>query len=259
MVDNKTKNIGRTPDVTEIEIIEAGKKLAAINKNVTGSALRKVLGKGDFKRLLRIWTEYEAYKDSKDHTTTELTSEIKQAISDATLTLSETFESLVKDLYSKINNGAQQHIYAAINLADSRQKKADNEMHDALSIIDDLEKTISTIEESLEISEGAAEELHLKNTELEAVLEKLTLKVQEQYNLLEDASSKNEEVSKSTALKEDHIETLAQSNADLKADKASLQKEVEHLKRELSNKTQEHDRKIEDILNKLHEKFDDAA
>jgi chromosome segregation ATPase len=157
-----------------------------------------------------------------------------------------------------VNNGAQQHIYSAINLADSRQKKADNEMHDALSIIDDLEKTISTIEGSLEISEDAAEELHLKNAELEAVLEKLTFKVQEQYNLLEDASSKYEEVSKSTALKEDHIETLVQSNADLKADKVSLQKEVEHLKRELLNKTQEHDQQINSTLKKLEDKFNDV-
>jgi len=259
MVENKTKNIGRTPDVTEIEIIEAGKKLTAINKNVTGSALRKVLGKGDFKRLLRIWTEYEASKNSKDHTTTELTSEIKQAISDATLTLSQTFESLVQDLYSKVNNGAQQHIYSAINLADSRQKKADNEMHDALSIIEDLEQTVSTLEESLGASEDAAKGLLQKNTELDASLDKLTHKIQEQYKLLELASSENEEVIKTTVLKETHIETLAQNNTDLKADKASLKKEVEHLKRELLNKTQEHDQQIKNTLKKLEDRFNDVA
>jgi chromosome segregation ATPase len=259
MIDNKTKNIGRIPEVTEIEIIEAGKKLSAINKNVTGSALRKVLGKGDFKRLLRVWTEYEVSEDSKNESATELTSEVKQAINDATSTLSQTFESLVKDIYNKANSGAQQHIYSAINIAESRQKKADDEMHDALGIIEDLEQTVSTLEESLGISEEAAEELLLTNTELEAVLEKLTHKVKEQYKLIEVASSEYEEVTKSTALKEDHIETLAESNTDLKADKSSLQKEVEDLRLELFKRTQEHDQQIKNTLKKLEDRFDSAA
>ncbi len=259
MTDNNTKNVGRTPEVTEIEIIEAGKKLIAKDKTVTSSALRKVLGKGGFERLSRVWTEYEKCQVRSTDNSIELTSEIKKAIDDATSSLSQAFESLVKNMYEKMNSEAQEHITSAINLADSRQKKGDDEMHDAMNFIEDLEQTVSAIEESLEISEEVTEELKHTNNELEVALEKLTNEFQEQYNSLELVSSENEEIIKTTVLKEAHIETLTQNNTDLKADKTVLQKEVEHLKSELLNKTQEHNLKIEDILNKLEEKFDEAA
>jgi len=259
MIDNNTKNVGRTPEVTEVEIIKAGIKLIAKDKTVTSSALRKVLGKGGFERLSRVWTEYEKCQLSNEDNSIELTSEIKKAISDATSSLSQAFETLVKDMYKKMNSEAQGHITSAINLADSRQKKGDDEMHDALNFIEDLEETVSAIEESLEISEEAIEKLKQTNTELEVALEKLTNKIQEQNNLLELASSENEEVIKTSVLKEAHIETLTQNNADLKADKPSLQKEVDYLKHELLNKTKEHDQQIKKTLKKLEEKLDDAA
>jgi len=258
MTDNNTKNVGRTPEVTEIEIIEAGKKLIAKDKTVTSSALRKVLGKGGFERLSRVWTEYEKCQISADNSI-ELTSEIKKAVDDATSSLSQAFESLVKSMHEKMNSEAQEHITSAINLADSRQKKGDDEMHDAMNFIENLEQTVTTIEESLVISEEVAEELKQTNTELEAVLEKLTKEVQEQYNLLDLVSSENEEVIKTTVLKEAHIETLTQNNTDLKADKFSLQKEVDYLKHEFLNKTKEHDQQIKKTLKKLEDRFDDVA
>lgn len=260
MKNNKTSKIGPTPKVSDVEIIEAGQKLAAINKNITGFSLRQTLGgKGDFKRLMKVWTEYDESQTSNDDSSLPLTSEVKSAIDDATLSLSQSVESIVTEIFNKVSSGAQEHIYAAINLAESRQKKADAEMHDAMNIIKELEDVLSTTEISLKESESVVDELRHTNTELTNEIKGLHFDLQEQCKLLEVASMENEELIKSNEITEAHVESLRQSNEDLRADKASLQKEVEYIKKEAFKKSQEHERQIRDALNNLESKFDSAA
>jgi len=260
MKDNKTKKMGRTPDISQIEIIEAGKKLIEANNKVSGYALRKAVGrKGDPIRMIRIWDEYQNSLDNTVERAIELTPAVKMVLTDSINSISTTFETLFVDIYKKAKSDAQGLISSAINLAEVRQIKADKEMQDAMITIEELEQELSTLEESLEVNECAAEKLLKTTTELETALEQLTQKGKEQYKLLELATSAKEEVIKNTALKEAHIETLTQNNTDLKADKTSLQKEVEQLKIELLNKTKEHDQHIKNTLKKLENKFDSAA
>ena len=55
----------RPAEITNQEIIDAGKKLQSTGKNITGYGLRRILGAGDAKRLKGVWDEY-ASKDSAD-------------------------------------------------------------------------------------------------------------------------------------------------------------------------------------------------
>lgn len=260
MTNNKTSKLGPTPKVSDIEIIEAGQKLAAINKNISGFSLRQALGgKGDFKRLMRVWTEYSESQACSYENSLPLTPEVKSAIDDATLSLSQSLESIVTDIFNKVSSGAQEHIYAAINLAESRQKKADVEIFDAMNIIEELEGILSATEISLKDSESVVDELRHTNTELTNEIKELHFDLQEQCKLLEVTSMENEELIKSSEITEAHVESLRQSNEDLRADKASLQKEVEDIKKEAFKKSQEHERQIRDALNNLESKFDSAA
>ena len=260
MKDNKTNKIGRTPDISEIEIIEAGKKLIEVNARVSGCALRKAVGrKGDPIRMIRIWDEYQSSIDTMVESSTDLTPEVKKVLADSINSISTAFELLVVDMYKKAKSDAQGHISSAINLAEMRKIKADNEMQDAIVTIDELEQELSVSTEYLDVSESKNEKLEIENTDIVIALKKQKYETKEQNNLLEIASQENEQLVKVAELKEKHIETLAQNITDLKADKAVLQKEVEHLKLELFDKSQEHNLKIENVLNKLENRLDDAA
>lgn len=260
MENNNPKKIGRVPEVSDLEIIEAGKKLVATNKNTSGTALRKMIGgRGDPYRLKRIWTEYESAQAIEDNSANELTPEIKNEIDEATSTLSKTFESLVLNIYKKANNEAQAYISSAINFSQNRQKAADEELHDAAIIIEDLEQELSLNTEHQNKNDSIIEELETVNNELSETLREHERELEAQCNLLEIAAKENEQLVKIADLKERHIETLTQNIADLKADSAVLQKESEVLKLELLKKAKINSPKLEMLLERIETEIDDAA
>jgi len=260
MDTNKASNIGRTPKVSEVEIIEAGKKLLAINKDVTGFSLKKLTGgKGDPIRHRRIWDEYINSQPRENQDSSYLTPEVKKAINEATSSISKTFESLVQQIYLKANGDAQEHINSAINLADTRKKKADAEIQDAVDIIEEMDQVLSTLEGTIGENDYAIEDLRLKNAELVNRVENLTQEAQEQLELLKLASSENDDLIQAACRQQEQSNLIIQNNLDLKADKILLLKEIEDLKQQLLSKTDEHDLKIGNILDKLEGKLDDAA
>lgn len=96
---------------------------------MTGFALRKVVGdKGTPKRLYAVWQEYQSSHEGELTNETELSEEITKALDDAIKSVADTLQSIVKDISLTIKADAKSQVTSAMNLAEQRQNKANEEM-----------------------------------------------------------------------------------------------------------------------------------
>lgn len=254
------KKIGRTPEVTDADIIAAGNALSSENKNITGFALRKAVGnRGDGRRLLKIWTEYQSTKSSMDVKDIKLTHDQKLAIDETAASIAETLKALIIDMHNKSQLEAQEQITTLINLADTRKKQAYEEIDDATHRINELETKLSLMDElSLEKDETISkleDEIIENQTALKSLQDDL-------FKLNDELTSCNTEIEHKKYIEDSLNEknsTLTKYVDSLNVDKDKLSKEVQLLKDSLLQKSQEHDKLIKTIVEKFGANFDEAA
>jgi chromosome segregation ATPase len=257
---NKTVNIGRAPEVTDLAIIEAGKNLVKQGKNITGFALRRAVGdKGSPKRLYSVWREYQSSHEGESTDEAELTSEITTALDDSIEAVAKTLKSIVKGIHCTVRSDAKNQITSAMNLAEQRQIKADEEMSDALVTIEEFQ--IAVNEKSDEI-----DRLNVVFDNNNELLQEQNMKIksfesdrQEQFELFKLASSENEQLTRAIESKQNEMISLNATIEELKIDKISLNKQVDTLNARIKTQDMSLDKLVNSAVDKLDKFSIDSA
>jgi len=170
----------RPVEFTEEEIVQAGKELQASGRNITGFALRQVVGGGSASRLKQVWDEYIAGLVAGE---TEAVAELPQDVADEV-------SLVVNDLHERLMSFAVSLNDKAVKLADQKvveltqesareREEASRELADASRSLDEIEgrlevanKQIADLEERLA---EARETAHGKALELTQLRERLAI------------------------------------------------------------------------------------
>jgi chromosome segregation ATPase len=257
---NKTVNIGRAPEVTDLAIIEAGQDLVKQGKNITGFALRKGVGdKGTPKRLYSVWREYQSSHEGGSTDEAELNSEITAALDDSIEAVGKTLKSIVKDISSTVKNDAKIHITSAMNLAEQRQIKADEEMSDALGTIEEFQLTINKKSDEIDRLNVVFDNKNELVQEQNMKIKRLEIDRQEQFELFKLASSENEQLTHDIESKQNEIISLNSTVEELKVDKVTLNKQVDSLNARIKTQDVSLDKLVNSAVDKLDEFSIDSA
>lgn len=164
-----TKSVlGRTPEVSDDDIIDAGKMLLDDGTRVTGFALRRAVGnRGDASRLYRVWNAYlETTRNSPNNHGIELSSELSDILSTMSKKFVADLESMAKQMNATAVQSAEYRVRQAIKLAEEREQNAEAEVKDAMLIIQELEKQLSLASQRAEKLDEEVIQLKHENGEL---------------------------------------------------------------------------------------------
>lgn len=217
--------IGRPVDVADERIIEAGDALLKANRNVTGFALRKIVGGGDPKRLKDVWDRHNVSQSvTNAEPVAELPIEVAETLSAMTKALVEKINALAVDLNDKTVKAQERRVADVLRAAGEQQAQAERELADASQAVDELESMLA--------------EERASAVELEKRLSELQLTNQAQAVELATLRERLESVEKSAkAATEQHVaeqEQLRQQLTDQKQAAQVIAVELDNLKTELT-------------------------
>ena len=150
----------RPAEHTNESIIEAGQRLQAEGRNVTGFAIRERIGGGKPGRLLQVWTDYQdAQVQSQAETVAELSVEIAEQLTLVTDELSIRMNALVVALNDQAVKTADRRVAEVQRDADERQKQSEREIDEASHVVDALEGRLDDMTGKVETLEGTLSEL----------------------------------------------------------------------------------------------------
>ena len=133
----------RPAEFTEESIIDAGQQLQAEGRNVTGFALRKVVGGGNPTRLKIVWDQYVAGASPAEvEPVAELPNEVAEALKSVISGLSDQINRLAVDLNDKAVKASERRVAEVIKAAGQEREASEREMADATATVNDLEKKL---------------------------------------------------------------------------------------------------------------------
>jgi len=158
--------IGRTPEVDESRIIEAGKRLEKSGKRVTKWGLRNAVGAGNPSRLMRVW---EAFKAENGEVV------VVAANAEEVPALPPEVEDGLRIMLGEVNSGIEQLIRnsntIAVRVADMRVKS----QYDATKAAQvDAENELSEAEAALDQADQRITDLTMENKQQATVIRELT-------------------------------------------------------------------------------------
>ncbi|ORT50219.1 hypothetical protein ST37_09985 [Vibrio sp. qd031] len=147
----RVNRIGRTPEISDEEIILAGERLIERQRKVSGFALRKEVGnKGFPKRLFEVWSAHmESFKEPQNTTGEPLPTVLANLLDDATSAIAKQLQEITHQANSKANELAQIKIDAAFERITQREKALDLEIADAMSAVESLEEQNESLDRAL--------------------------------------------------------------------------------------------------------------
>lgn len=159
MLENIDTVIGRPADITDERIIEAGQTLVKANRNVTGFALRKVVGGGDPKRLKDVWDRHNISQSvTNAEPVAELPIEVAETLANLTKSLTEKINALAVDLNDKTVKAQERRVTDVLRAAGEQQAQAERELADASQAVDELEAILADERARVwELEKGLAE------------------------------------------------------------------------------------------------------
>jgi len=136
--------IGRPVDVADERIIEAGNALMKANRNVTGFALRKLIGGGDPKRLKDVWNRHHSSQSvANAEPVAELPVEVAETLAILTKALVDKINALAVDLNDKTVKAQERRVADVLRAAGEQQAQAERELADASHAVDELEAMLA--------------------------------------------------------------------------------------------------------------------
>jgi chromosome segregation ATPase len=133
----------RPTEYTDQQIIEAGEQLLAEGRNVTGFALRKIVGGGNPTRLKSIWDAHAAGSSPAEvEPVAELPNEVAEALKELTNGLSDQINRLAVDLNDKAVKASERRVSEVIKAASLERETSEREMADATATVNDLEEKL---------------------------------------------------------------------------------------------------------------------
>ena len=214
----------RPAEFPEESVIEAGAALTAAGRNVTGFALRQMIGGGNASRLKQIWDAHVA-KKSGQQSDDEL--ELPLEIADEVEASSQALIELMTKLALKMNytavRAAERRVAMDERAAAARRALADQELADASQAVDALEKDlgqaksrIKDLEEKLAQAQAASQ---AQAVELVQLRERLAAS-QEAMQSQDEAHQENRKKSAN------EVQRLAGRLTELKAERDAARKEA---------------------------------
>lgn len=222
-------------------IIEAGQQLQSAGRNVTGFALRKLVGGGNPSRLKQVWDEHIAGQDViRAEPVAELPIELADELAAVSKALTERLAALAVDLNDRAIKAAERRVHEVVRTAGEQREQAERELADASLTVDELESKLEELKGDVLTLESELAEQHQKrhaqDVELAQLRERLV--VMERNTEANETRHDQEAERLRAALAEDKHAALAAARerdqardalAELKARFAALEQEKEVL------------------------------
>lgn len=158
----------RPVEFSEDKILEAGKKIDASGKRVTGYALRRALGGGDQKRLFSVWNNQNGQGDVEPANSCELPVEMEDSLQQ----LVDEFGGQIRAMADRLNThavkAAERQVAEVTREYQELKEQSEAEQQDASLIITELEEQLGTQTERYEAMREHAEKEHSRAIKLEA-------------------------------------------------------------------------------------------
>jgi len=142
----------RPIEVTDAEVIQAGKDLIAANRNITGFALRKVVGGGSASRLRQVWEDYiNSQALSKVEPVAELPVEVAGELRELTDGLVQRLQNMAVGLNDKAVKAAERRVSDLVKSVGEQRAQAESELADASTAVDELEAQLDVAAQDKEL------------------------------------------------------------------------------------------------------------
>lgn len=153
----------RPVEFTPEAIIQAGRDLQTVGRNITGFALRQKVGGGNPSRLKQVWDEHLASQSvTRTEPVAELPVEVAEEVAAVTKALTDRLQALAVELNDKAVKAAERRVHEVVRSAGEQREQAERELSDASQTVDELE---TKLDEAL--TQGEA--LETKLAEVQAV------------------------------------------------------------------------------------------
>ena len=210
----------RPANVTDEQIIEAGKQLQERGREVNGFSLRQVLGSGRADRLKSVWLSYiatQATENDEAHELTELPIDAQQSIEALASHIQQALNEGTKKLYRASQEAANRQTADLAKSLKEQRRAMESELSDAASTVDDLEIQLGKADEKIVTLEGELSEIKGKYAHMEGEIKQLRENHEESKDRLQTIS--DEKMQLEQALAEANLK-LTQAITDLSSEKA---------------------------------------
>ncbi len=130
----------RPTEISDEDIIKAGKGLLAAGRNVTGFALRQRVGGGSAPRLKQVWDEHISSQSVvAAEQEAELPVELEEQLKTVSQALVERLRQLAVDLNNYAVRASERRVSEIVRAAGEQQTQAERELADASMTVDELE------------------------------------------------------------------------------------------------------------------------
>ncbi|PTB92428.1 hypothetical protein C9974_12705 [Marinobacter sp. B9-2] len=132
------------------DIIQAGQKIKADGKRVTGYGLRQLLGGGDQKRLLSVWQSHQSEeKNDEQQASFDLPIELEETLDKVGNVLSAQIRSMSVKLNEVAVKSATRQVADITREYKELKDQTDAELRDAAAIIEELENQVVELDRKL--------------------------------------------------------------------------------------------------------------
>lgn len=154
----------RPAEIKDEDIIAAGNELMQAGKNVSGFAIRKIVGGGYPARLRQVWDDHVAAKPLQPtEPVVDLPAEVADLVTTMSQTLAEQLMSFATDLNTKAIRAAERRVHDAIRLSNEQREKYEMELADASTSVADLDQQIEEASNRADALDAKCNELQNLN------------------------------------------------------------------------------------------------
>lgn len=225
----------RPPEISDQDIIQAGRALLAAGRMINGFALRTLTGGGKPERLIKVWEEHLNAQAPLPASlpTAELPLEMAEELAGVIKALNERLAALVISLNNQAVQAAERRVHQVQRSADEQSVKDKAALADAATVVDELQAKLSN-------SETKAEALEQQLAEAQALTEARTGELAQVSERLAEQERQNQQTGLEHAAelarlnglleneRQSHEEAVAQQRAELREqeEKATLAREA---------------------------------
>lgn len=249
--------MNRPVEVTDEQIIEAGKSLLAAGKRVNGSSLREIIGSGAQNRLRTVWEEYvrSGKPEAAQGSNVEVPFEVEQRLEALITKNSEHLRVFASEIYAAAHNLTDRRIRDLSAELDKANERLSEELAAADDLIDrrdnDLQhqaQRIASLEEKLDalsrqLGEAQAESIVFKEqaersreqvTGLEATISDLQMSLATAQVREKEAQRRAEDTEKNRTSLQISLDAVTDASNQFKTENARLGEEVKGLRNQLA-------------------------
>lgn len=218
--------VGRTPEVTDDQIIEVGLKLEAEGSRISAWKLRNVIGAGTPARLMKVWETYKSASgelviapEKKENSA--LPPEVDDNLRLMLGQLNETIENLAFQTNNAAVLAADKRVKSEYEASKNAKEEAEQELAEAANTVAQLDSSIVQLNDSLQIKEGDIRDLggkleseKTKTTSLQEQLASSTTKLDNLGVKHEDLKKEFTAVQVSAKTAEQNVQRLSEDVLD---------------------------------------------